>query len=77
VRLERTTSGSGGQRSEDIKDLDTNTYDKDRKTSANHSANLLQKNPELENIISAWPELPEHIKAAIKTLIQAHKGEKK
>jgi len=77
VRLERTTFGSGGQSSEDIKDVDTNTYDKDRKTSANHSAKLLQKYPELVQIIITWPELPEHIKAAIKALIQTHKPEKK
>jgi hypothetical protein len=31
---------------------------------------LVQKHPDLEQIISAWPELPEHIKAAIKALVQ-------
>jgi hypothetical protein len=36
---------------------------------------LLQRYPELQEIISAWPNLPEHIKAAIKALIQTHKTE--
>jgi len=37
----------------------------------------LQKYPELQQIISAWPKLPEHIKATVKDLIQTHKTEKK
>jgi len=31
---------------------------------------LLQKWPELKQIIAAWPELPEHIKTAVKALTQ-------
>jgi hypothetical protein len=39
---------------------------------------LKDKNdPDLAEIIEAWPELPGHIKAAIKALIQTHKTEKK
>ena len=35
-----------------------------------------QKLPDdLAEIVAAWPELPEHIKAAIKALIQTHKAE--
>jgi hypothetical protein len=33
--------------------------------------------PELAEIVTVWPELPEHIKAAIKALVQTHKTEKK
>ena len=38
---------------------------------------LLQKSPELKQILSAWPNLPDHIKQAIKALIQTHITENK
>jgi len=31
--------------------------------------------PELSEITAAWPELPEHIKATILTLVRASRGE--
>ena len=37
----------------------------------------LQEWPDLQQIITAWPELPEHIKAAIKALVQTHNEGKK
>jgi hypothetical protein len=33
--------------------------------------------PDLLQFIEAWPDLPDHIKAAVKALIQTHKAEKK
>jgi hypothetical protein len=40
-------------------------------------AKTLQKYPELEQIITAWPELPEQVKNTIKELIQTYKAENK
>jgi len=39
--------------------------------------NPCKNSPELEQIISVWPSLPEHIKQAIKALVEIHIKEKK
>jgi hypothetical protein len=49
-------------------------YKKFQKTAEDQPLNV---SAELAEIVAIWPELPRHIKAAIKALIQTHKGEKK
>jgi hypothetical protein len=37
-----------------------------------HNAPKASKDPDLDIVIKAWPGLPEHIREAIKALIQTH-----
>ena len=69
----------GIDKSRNIKDLqDTKkgaykpAYKKFQKTAENQ---LLNIPAELAEIVAIWPELPVHIKAAIKALVQTHKSE--
>jgi hypothetical protein len=39
---------------------------------ARSMALLVQKDPELGAVVTAWPKLPAHIKAAVKALIQVN-----
>jgi len=49
-------------------------YKENPKTAQNQRQTLP---PDLAKIVQVWPELPEHIKVAIKTLIQAQSTETK
>ena len=41
------------------------------------NVNIIEKYPELREVIAAWPELPEHVKQTIIELVQKHSTEKK
>jgi hypothetical protein len=41
---------------------------------ASSLAVLLQSHPELANLLDIWPKLPDHIKSAIRALIQTCTG---
>jgi hypothetical protein len=50
---------------------------KSQKQPKNTTTETQQLPADLAEIFRLWPELPEHIKAAIKALVQTHKTEKK
>jgi hypothetical protein len=53
-------------------------YKNNPKIGSNQDKNDTRNLPtDLAEIVAVWPELSEHIKAAIKALIQIHKAEKK
>jgi hypothetical protein len=40
-------------------------------------AKIVQKYPELRELVKVWPDLPEDTKMAIRALVQTHKPETK
>ncbi len=60
------------------KDLANSKTQVDRKTDSRNSENVPNQAqelpPDLAEIVAIWPDLPEHIKAAIKAMIQSHEG---
>jgi len=65
VGLEPTSSN---QQSLDNKELTKNT----NPVLATSLDNLVQIYPDLVELVNAWPELPEQVKAAIKALVKTH-----
>ena len=68
--LEPATFGFEVRDCKNITDDKRRTYEIGENHSAIYSAILLQKHPELEQIITAWPELPEPIKKAILSMVR-------
>ncbi len=65
-------------KNKDLQPDETGAYKpayKDNPKMAKNQADYLPS--DLAEIVTVWPELPEHIKAAIKALIQTHKTEMK
>ena len=58
--------------------VDRKTDSKNPKTTKNQAKIDTSELPsDLAEIVAVWPELPEHIKAAIKALVQTHTGNKR
>lgn len=67
--FEPPTFGFGGQEEQSVSKANPITCENQENCFATCSAILMQKDPDLTSVIKAWPELPEHIKQTIRTLI--------
>jgi hypothetical protein len=71
--FEPTPQNSQGIENKDVtENKKTDTAQKLPKSGNSDIKSIVENCPELEQIITAWPELPEHIRAAIRSLIQAN-----
>jgi len=64
--------------SKDLQQAETGAYKPAYKQNPKTSENEPTPLPvDLARIVTVWPELPEHIKAAIKALVQTHSNQTK
>jgi len=78
--LKSPTLPIGESQSTEDKALTPTGESGDKSENPNLVSGLFSKSeiePDFLQLIEAWPSLPEHIKAAIKALIQTHKAEEK
>lgn len=69
--LEPRTYALKGRCQNDVSVENKGLTDIEQTDFAIYLANLLQKHPELKQIIAVWSELPDHIKQTIETLVGA------
>jgi hypothetical protein len=77
LRFRRPTheNGKDGQ-NKDLQQNESGAYKPAYKdNSKTHENQVDSLPPDLTEIVAVWPDLPEHIKAAIKALIQTHNTE--
>ena len=67
--LEPRTYALKGRCQNDVSVVNKGLTDIEQADFAIYLANLLQKNPELGQVINIWSELPDHIKQTIETLV--------
>ena len=73
--VEPPTHGFSVRCDNGITSAQDSTSESSQKNLSLYLALLVQKHPDLALIAEAWPNLPEHIRAAIKALVQTHTGE--
>ncbi len=86
VGFEPTTPGLQNQSLENVTAYKTKTCDTTKeqltpqltpKSPKQGKIDTSELPPDLAEIVAVWPELPAHIKAAIKALVQTHNAENK
>ena len=71
--FEPTDNGFANRPPNSVTNCNKSTSEFDEKNLASCLALLKEKYPDLQQIISAWPELPEHIKQTVKILVESQK----
>ncbi|MCX5636879.1 MAG: hypothetical protein NTX52_04195 [Planctomycetota bacterium] len=74
--LDSNSPSSGKPQPLDNKEPIAKTGERPKSQEVHNPVHILEKYPELADLITRWPSLPEHIKEAIKALIKAYKSTK-